>query len=684
MKLTRNELMNYLHSKEDSDNIFENDCETAIFLLDNCEITIPDENRFFVRVNCDWLKNEIIIKRGKKIMPIIKQSGLAEGEEVLAYTGLYDFNHVSPEWESIINMGFVGLKERIDSFVEKSQNDYRRKNFYLRLSDVYAAILRFMKRAALCARMNGRTEMAEGLEHLSQYPPRNLFEAMQLSQAYYVIQMWFDGTILRTLGRIDRLFYPFYVNEKSFNIKELIRDYLKETDSFKYTTNIPFAIGGTDEKGECTINELSYLLLDGYINTDTSYVKMHIICSENTPEDIMENALDAIRNGKNSIVFMSDKMIIESLMNIGVQKNDAMNYHIVGCYECGGNNETTCSCNARVNLPKALELALNGGCDMMTGKQIGLENDGDFESYKALYDECRRQLEFLCECAMQVTDIYEKNYSKIHTAPIFSGTYISALENGGDIYGDYAARYNNSSVNGIGLATLVDSLIAIKKIVYDDKLMSLNSFREILKSNWLDEEELRFTIKNKFPKFGNADETVDETAKDITDLLVKTISGRKNAKGGIYRLGLFSLDWRWEFGEKTAASADGRLSGETLSQNTSASFGMDRQGATAHILSVLKIDASKMPNGVIPDIDLHYSAVMGKNGLNAMKSMLQTYLELGGFAIQFNVLNTDTLKQAKLNPELYPNLQVRLCGWNVLFKNLSDKEKDEFIKRSEI
>jgi formate C-acetyltransferase len=137
-----------------------------------------------------------------------------------------------------------------------------------------------------------------------------------------------------------------------------------------------------------------------------------------------------------------------------------------------------------------------------------------------------------------------------------------------------------------------------------------------------------------------------------------------------------------EFGKLTAASADGRHKGETLSQNTSASFGADKEGATAHLLSLTAIDATNLPNGCIADIDLHSSSVQGEAGTNAMYATLRTYFEKGGLSVHYNVLNTDVLKKARENPELYPNLQVRLCGWNVLFSSLSNEEKDLFIARS--
>jgi formate C-acetyltransferase len=379
---------------------------------------------------------------------------------------------------------------------------------------------------------------------------------------------------------------------------------------------------------------------------------------------------------------MSDRRVIEALEKQGVAHQDAVDYHVVGCYECGGAGELTCSCNARVNIPKALELALNGGRDMLTGKQIGLENDGHFESFDALYREFERQLTYLCKCAMTVTDLYESRYAEIHSAPILSGTYTSALQKGADLYLDYSAKYNSSSLNAIGLATATDSLAAIRKAVFEDKTLTLGEFTEILKSDWKGQEPFRLLVKNKYPKYGQGDIRTDEIAKRTVDVLSDTVSYKPNAKGGSWRLGLFSINWRWRIGQKTAASADGRRSGETLSQNTSASFGADKEGATAHLISAARIDMSKTPNGAIVDIDLHSSAVRGENGITALVSSLKTYFELGGFAVHYNVLDTEVLLDAKKNPEKYPSLQVRLCGWNVLFSTLSEKEKDEFIARS--
>ena len=140
---------------------------------------------------------------------------------------------------------------------------------------------------------------------------------------------------------------------------------------------------------------------------------------------------------------------------------------------------------------------------MLTGKPIGLENSGNFESFEDLCAEFERQLKYLCKGAMTVTDLYESHYSEIHSAPILSGTYVSALEKGGDLYLDYTAKYNSSSLNAIGLATATDSLAAIRKAAFEDKTVTLEEFTEILRSDWKDKEYLRLLIKNKYPKFGH-------------------------------------------------------------------------------------------------------------------------------------------------------------------------------------
>ena len=658
------------------------DCDIIEYLFDNCEITIPEENRFFVNVNCDGIQREVFALRAAKYKKVIVNGNLYEGYSALAYTGEYDFGHTSAAWENIIPSGIFGLREKAAEYSERFADNKEKYHFYSSVKRVYDAAIRFMARAADLADSLGKSEMADGLRHLSSGEPQNLYEAMQTSLVYYAMQQWFEGTNLRTLGRIDSLFYPFYKKENKDKARVLIRDYLKEINRFKVLANIPFALGGSDVFGNCLINELSYEIINAYKELNLPDTKFHIFAPKNIPDDIIDLAFECIREGKNSIVFLSDEKVIESLEKIGAERKDAVGYHVVGCYECGAEGELTCSCNARVNIPKALELALNGGCDMLTGKKIGLTPIAKIDDYDSLFAEFSHQLSYLCECAVACTDIYEEHYNELHSAPIMSCTYKSSFESAKDLYCQNGAKYPNSSLNALGLATAADSLSAIKKIVFEDERLTLDEMVEVLRSDWQGEEVLRLFIKNRLPKYGMKDKFVDSVAKSIVDVLETSVNGIENKKGGKYRLGLFSIDWRWNFGKKSAASADGRKAGEPLSQNSGASFGADREGATAVLASVASIDTSRTPNGTIVDIDLHSSAVRGENGKNALRAMLKSYFELGGFAVHYNVLNTEILEDARKYPDKYPTLQVRLCGWNALFSSLTDKEKDEFILRS--
>lgn len=691
--MKREDLKSYALKKADAteSDVFVSDCDNVCYLLDNCDITVPDESRYFVNVNCEGIQASVWHKRAQRFNAEITSDPCYEGHRRLAFTGDYDFGHTSAEWESVVGLGIFGLKKRICEYYDRTlnsdidENTAKKLTFYEGLIKVYDSALRFMERAAASAHEAGKNEMATSLKKLCIGSPETLYEAIQTIFIYYVLQHCVAATNLRTLGRLDLLLLPYYQKETDANyVQSALIDLVKELEAKKVEANVPFALGGTGLDGKTLVNELSYRILDAYAHANTSFVKLHLLVSKDMPRDLVKKALDYVRKGSNSIVFMADEKVIESLVRIGADQKDAVNYHVVGCYECGANGEITCSCNARVNVVKALEYALNGGVDLLSGEMIGLPCENDLSTFDGLFEEYRRQLTHLSKCAMRITDICESHYPECHAAPILSGTYTSCLENGGDIYCHNGAEYCNSSVNALGIATAVDALAAIRKLVYEDKKMTLSEFNDVLKSNWQGNEPLRLLIKNKFPKYGCADRSVDILATKTVDTLHKAISGTPNVKGGVYRLGTFSINWRWEFGEKTAASADGRKAGEPISQNADATFGCDKNGATSHLVSVSALDPVRTPNGTVVDIDLHTSAVEGENGLNAMLGTLEGYFALGGFAVQYNVLSADVLKDAKKYPDKYPSLQVRLCGWNVLFSSLSDKEKDEFIARASL
>ena len=219
-------------------------------------------------------------------------------------------------------------------------------------------------------------------------------------------------------------------------------------------------------------------------------------------------------------------------------------------------------------------------------------------------------------------------------------------------------------------------------MVFDEKLVSFDEFKNILLSNWESDLKLRLKAQNRYAKFGNNADEADRIAAAVYNRFADTINGRKNGRGGVFKCGMFSVDWRYWMGETTAATPDGRLSGEPLSKNLAATVGKDKNGVTAYLNTLLKLDSSKCSDGYVADVVLHQSAVKGEDGMAAFRALLLTFMEKGGFSVHFNVLSPSALINAQKEPEKYRNLQIRLCGWNVRFVDLEKHQQDEFIKQS--
>ena len=301
-----------------------------------------------------------------------------------------------------------------------------------------------------------------------------------------------------------------------------------------------------------------------------------------------------------------------------------------------------------------------------------------------LYQAYCDNLQKLTMEAILLTAASESRTPYRAAAPLYSATMASCVEKGGDAYSNMAARYNNSSLYAVGIGTVADSLYAIRHLVYEAKMLTLPQLIEILDSNWEGQEALRAYIRNKLPKYGNNDPRVDDIAVDVARRMADAVNGAPNGRGGIFRLGLWSIDFRYEMGKRTAATPDGRRNGETFSQNASATFGMDREGITSHILSAVKMPGEDAVDGCVMDMELHSSAVSGENGDRMLLATLKTFMEQGGQTAHYNVLNAEVLKDAQLHPEKYTSLQVRVCGWNADFTKMTKREQDEFIARAEM
>ena len=602
---------------------------------------------------------------------------IADLGNLLNHTGTanpgVDSGHIGPDWDVLMKLGVPGVRKRLEEYRAQKPE---RAEFYDPCIRVFAAIQNCFARWAEQAKAVGNAFAAENMIALAEGAPQNLAQAMQLTLIFYRLQMDLDATIVRSLGGLDHLYQPFYSKEEEQNARALTRAFLQTVCNQKAAANLPFYIC------DCDGNSYPYtwVLLEEYRAMGLYDPKIHVMYHPDLDKRLVRFILNSIREGKSSYVFINTVVSRKALEHIGVAPEDAKRLTVYGCYEVAAEGtEIPCTCGAYVNMAKAVELALTGGYDLLTGKLLGVETATEFASFEDFVATVRTQLQAILEKTLGVLRVHDSLMHDICPSLFMSPTYENSITGGVELYARGGAKYNNTSLPGVGIATLVDSLLAVKNVVFTRKLVTMAQLREILKNNWAGAEKLHLICKNTGGKYGNDCAEADRLAVEFVDLAAGMVNGVPNGRGGVFRWGQFSVNIRNTFGKKCAATPDGRMEGEDLSKNAVAAIGQDKGGVTALLRTVLKLDASRIPDGCVADVVLHNSAVKDEEGMVAFEALLTTFMERGGGSIHFNVLSPEVLLKAQAEPEKYKNLQIRLCGWNVRFIDLSKQEQDEFI-----
>ena len=354
-----------------------------------------------------------------------------------------------------------------------------------------------------------------------------------------------------------------------------------------------------------------------------------------------------------------------------------------GCVEAGVFGKEAYILTGYFNIPKVFEITLNNGVDPITGKKIGLET-GDptkFDTFDELFEAFRKQLKYFLDIKIKGNNIIERIYGKELPAPFLSILIDDCILKGKD-YHSGGARYNNSYIQGVGLGTITDSLTAIKYNVFDKKIVSMEELLNSLKNNFEDNEILRQRLINKTPKFGNDDDYADDIMKMVFESYFEFIDGRPNTKGGHYRVNLLPTTVHIYFGKVTGATPDGRKAHEPLSEGVSPVQGADRNGPTAVIKSLGKLDHLRT-GGTLLNQKFTPQLLSDEAGENKLLNLIRTYFRYDGHHIQFNVVTAETLREAQREPEKHRDLIVRVAGYSDYFVDLNKDLQDEIIKRTE-
>ncbi len=665
------------------------------FVLENTRISCDPRDRYPAINAIDRPLNRVLITPWKnevlnEIVPDVgKRRAYLEDNGIVAIWP--DYDHSVPYWERVFGLGFKGILEDCEKRRTEMDLTPEQDIFFEGIRLTYEAIIAFIGRLAdLAEKTNGSERMAKALRNIQCSAPATFYEAMLTDYIYFMISEHVDALQVRSLSNFDRIMYPYYqkaidCGESEEEVRIELAYFLMQFASIDNYWGQPVFLGGTKPNGESEINPLSYTFLEVYDDLNIYNPKIQIKIAENTPKPFVLKALDMIRRGNNSIALVCSETIEKSMMRVGISLEDARLANVKGCYEYAIQCSFDCGMNY-LNMMKPLEYALHEGCDGITGHFAGLKSPplSYYDTFEKLYAEYRRQMKYLVGEVVEVVNGYEDYLSYINPLSMLSATYPICVENGRDAMGGGSADNISAIMYGF-IGEIADSLTMLKKYVYDRGEISLSDFVAILDKNFEGHELFRRKLLNDREKYGNNKEVPDRFAVELAKYAQELLDGKPTAekRKGRWTAGFHVARMSYIQAPHTAAAPNGRRIGDELSKNVSASMGQNREGATAAILSATKIDASAFMGDACLDLGLLPSAVKGDDGLEAMYGLLRTFTSRGGHALHINVFDADTLRDAQKNPDKYRDLQIRVCGWNVLWNNINKEEQDGFIRQAE-
>ena len=370
-------------------------------------------------------------------------------------------------------------------------------------------------------------------------------------------------------------------------------------------------------------------------------------------------------------------------LRTGKTLEDARQGGCSGCIETGSFGKEAYVLTGYLNVPKILELALNNGTDPETGNHVGPQtgNPANFVAFDELYEAFEQQLQYIVDLKIRINNYIERMYANYAPAPFLSTVISDCIEKGRDYY-DAGPRYNTNYIQCCGIGTITDSLSAIKKHVFKDKKITMEQLLAALKDNFKNQEALRLRLTNKTPFFGNDDDFADLIMRRVYASLFEAIDGQPNTKNTSYHLNMLSTTCHIYFGKKMGATANGRLATMPISDGTSPSHGADRKGPTAVIKSLGKMDQIKS-GGTLLNQRFLPSILDGEESLDNLVHLIRAYFKLNGHHMQFNIVDSQTLRKAQAAPDEYKDLLVRVAGYSDYFVDLDKYHQEEIIARTE-
>ena len=611
-----------------------------------------------------------------------EQAAVSRGRTSGRFSMWKDFDHSVPAWDELIAGGWPMIEARLKKY-DKGTPYYQALR--LTLDGCLVALERFAAAARMAAPKASTSAKRTRLEreatafaNIRRAPPKTAYEVLVFQWSYFFLSEHVDSLQVRSLGALDILYTPFYRADLAVGrttpeaFKRDLAHFWWQWGSIDNYWGQPVALGGTKADGTTEYNEVSDLILDVHDELALPTPKMLVKIAANTPDRVFDRMLDmAARN--RSITFDGEEGIARSLKSWrGCTDEECRTADLNGCYEfyVHGVQNVTQSSHISFLQPVADLLA-----KAKDGAFAAVDYDAFFRAYLV---ELKRNT---CECC-DLTDAWERYLGDINPSNVYSLTVESAIRDGKDAFYN-GLKYNDTALLSVGLGTTVDALLAVKEIVYERKEMTLTRLGELMAANWKGQEALRQRMLRSKRKWGNNLPEANQTGEEIVRNISSWVNGRQNARGGIWGFSGHPARQFIDLMKHTGATPDGRLAGEESSKNLSPTMGADTEGVTALINTLSNLRPEDLPVNFPLDVQLDAASVRGEAGRAAMRALARVYFGNGGETLQFNVFSIDQLKDAQAHPWRYQNLQVRVCGWNVRWNDLSKAEQDKYILRAE-
>jgi len=660
-------------------------------------------------VSDHWLKQippyvrELAVKTGIIDVEIKTQS--APGE-------------TAPYWVMLFQKGIGSLiqeaKERMAKLDDSDPEDFEKINFYTASIMTLEGLSTYSRRLGDLAMEHAKnapsprkeelTAMAENCYWLAENKPETFWQGLQFIWLILVGCLMEGNAPSYSPGRVDQYLYELYDNDikagrltmkdaleliEAFYIKTAESTwFLSENAAMYFAGYQPFhnlIVGGVDKRGVDVTNELSYLFLTAKMDVRLHAPSVCVRVHKQSPEDFLQHVAKLARLGTGFPAIYNDESAIKMMLMSGGTLEEAREYQMVGCVEPFISGKMAkWSDGGHYNFASAMEFALTNGKSLMNdNRQLGLQTgDPTKMTFDELKDAVKAQLAYMIKAISICANVNEKIYYELTPFPFVSSLLDGTYESGKDLTAGGVKYTIGPALIGTGIADLVNSLSAIKKHVYEDKTITMEQLIEAIEHNFEGYEDMRLMLENNTPMYGNDIEEVDLLAGEMTDFAYKEISSHRSWRGPHFISGLYPVSSHVPHGLVVGALPYGRKAGTALADGCSPKGGTDRNGPTAVLKSVAKINHELHTSGTLLNMRLDPASVAGDLGLARISSIIRTFVDLNIYHIQFNVIDSETLRKAQKNPERYRSLIVRVAGYSAYFTELCKEMQDDIIQRT--